>query len=106
MFLVPDTGKKIERKKSFFFIACQNDLSTSGRKKLPEIIQKRIRTFEYPTPMIKDLRNSIEEMTKFEKIKEAKFKLSSDFPSKIAKFMFELNKTNFPEVGKWSMRNI
>ena len=75
-------------------------------KKLPEIIQKRIRAFEYPTSMIKDLRNSIEEMTKFEKIKEVKFKLSLDFPSKIAKFMFELNKVNFPEVGKWSMRNI
>ena len=50
-------------------------------KKLPEIIQKRIRAFEYPTSMIKDLRNSIEEMTKFEKIKEVKFKLSLEFPS-------------------------
>ena len=53
-FLVPYTGKKIKRKNSFFFIACQNDLSTSRRRKLPEIIQKRLRTFEYPSPMIKD----------------------------------------------------
>jgi len=53
-FLVPYTGKKIKRKNAFFFIACQNDLSTSRRRKLPEIIQKRLRTFEYPSPMIKD----------------------------------------------------
>jgi len=53
-FLVPYTGKKIKRKNPFFFIACQNDLSTSRRRKLPEIIQKRLRTFEYPSPMIKD----------------------------------------------------
>ncbi len=38
-FLVPDTGKKIERKKSFF-LAYQNDLSTTGRKKLLEIFRK------------------------------------------------------------------
>ena len=53
-FLVPYTGKKIKRKNPFFFIGCQNDLSTSRRRKLPEIIQKRLRTFEYPSPMIKD----------------------------------------------------
>ena len=106
IFLVPDTGKKIERKKSFFFIACQNDLSTSGRKKLPEIIQKRLRTFEYPSPMIKDLQNSIEEMIKFEKIKDSKFELYIDFPSRIANFMYQLNEANIPEIGKWSMRNI
>lgn len=106
MFSVPDTGKKIERKKSFFFIACQNDLSTAGRKKLPEIIQKRLITFEYPSPMIKDLKNSIEEMTRFEKIEGSKFELYVDFPSRIANFMFNLNEINIPEVGKWSMRNI
>ena len=105
-FLVPDTGKKIKRKNSFFFIACQNDLSTSGRKKLPEVIQKRLRTFEYPSPVIKDLQNSIEEMIRFEKINESKFQLYADFPSKIAKFMFKLNEENYPEIGKWSMRNI
>ena len=106
IFLVPDTGKKIKKKNSFFFIACQNDVSTSGRRKLPKIIQKRLRNFEYPLPMIKDLQNSIEEMTRFEINKEAKFKLYFDFPSRIANFMYQLNKANFPEIGKWSMRNI
>ena len=73
IFLIPDTGKKIKRNNRFFFIACQNDLSTSGRKRLPNIIQKRLRTFEYPSPEIKDLQNSIEEMTKFEKIEKIRF---------------------------------
>ena len=106
IFLIPDTGKKIERKKSFFFIACQNDLSTSGRRKLPDIIQKRLRIFEYPSPMIKDLQSSIEEMIRFEKIKDSKFEIYIDFPSKIANFMYKLNESNIPEIGKWSMRNI
>ena len=106
MFLVPDTGKKIKRKNSFFFIACQNDLSTSGRRKLPEIIQKRLRIFEYPSPMIKDLQSSIEEMTRFEKVVGSKFSLYVDFASRIANFMFKLNEANYPEIGKWSMRNI
>lgn len=106
MFLVIETGKKIERKNSFFFIACQNDLSTAGRKKLPEIIQKRLRTFEYPSHMIKDLQSSIEEIIRFEKIEGSKFELYIDFPSRIANFMYNLNEANIPEVGKWSMRNI
>lgn len=89
MFLV--SGKKIERKKSFFFIACQNDLSTAGRKKLPQIIQKRLRTFEYPSPMIKDLQKSIKEMIRFKKIAGSKFELYVDFSSRIANFMFNLN---------------
>ena len=56
--------------------------------------------------MVKDLQNSIEEMTKYEKIEGTKFSLDIDFPSKIANFMFYLNEANIPEIGKWSMRNI
>jgi len=32
-FLIPGTGSKINYNENFFFIACQNDLSTTGRKK-------------------------------------------------------------------------
>ena len=47
-------------------------------------------------------------MTRFEKIdeKEQKFEIYVDFASRIANCMFHLNKANFPEVGKWSMRKI
>ena len=31
-FLIPGIGSKINYNKNFFFIACQNDLSTTGRK--------------------------------------------------------------------------
>ncbi len=105
-FLVPDTGKKIKRKNTFFCIACQNDLSTSGRKKLPELIEKRLRIFEYPSPLVKDLQSSIDEMLKFEKIEDTAFKVYVDFSSKISNFMYLLNEANILEVGKWSMRNI
>ena len=57
-FLIPDTGKKIKRKNKFFCIVCQNDLSTSGRKKLPELIEKRLRIFEYPSQSVKDLEST------------------------------------------------
>ena len=73
---------------------------------MPKIIEKRLRIFEYPSPMIKDLQNSIEEMIKFEKIDQTKFTLYDDFPSRIANFMYQLNEANIPEVGKWSMRDI
>ena len=105
-FYVPDTGERKRRKNSFFFIACQNDLSTSGRRKLPDIIQKRLRIFEYPTPNVIDLKNSIDEMIKFEKSPDSKFELYTDFPLRIAKFMLKLNEINIKEIGKWSMRNI
>lgn len=45
-------------------------------------------------------------LIKFEKIEGSKFELYVDFPSRITNFMFNLNKVNIPEVGKWSMRNI
>lgn len=106
MFLVPDTGKKIKRKNSFFFVACQNDLSTSGRRKIPIYNSEKLRTFEYPSSIIKDLQSSIEEMTRLEKVDGSNFKLYVKNPSRIANFMFKLNEANFPEVGKWSMRNI
>ena len=105
-YYVPDTGERKKRKNSFFFIVCQNDLSTSGRRKLPDIIQKRLRIFEYPTPNVIDLENSIEEMIKFEKSPDSKLKLYINFPYRIANFMLKLNEINIKEIGKWSMRNI
>ena len=53
-YLIPGISKKIKYNKKFFFIAFQNDLSTTGRKKLPHIIEKRLRTFDYPMPDLKE----------------------------------------------------
>ena len=58
-FLIPGIGSKIKYNKNFFFIACQNDLSTTGRKKLPHVIEKRFRVFEYPFPDLEDLKKKL-----------------------------------------------
>ena len=121
-YLIPGINKKINYNKNFFFIACQNDLTTIGRKKLPHIIEKRLRTFDYPLPDLEDLKsnceNIIQENMKKEdyiedkntdgmrsKIKsENKYEISSE---KLANFMNEINlKKNRKNIGTWSIRNI
>ena len=63
-YLIPGISKKIKYNKNFFFIACQNDLSTTGRKKLPHIIEKRLRTFDYPMPDLNELIKNCESIIK------------------------------------------
>jgi len=100
--LIPGIGKSVKYNPGFFFIACQNDISTSARKKLPINIEKRLKLFEYPMPDEKDIQTSCEELIKTEF--ETNFSVS--FSIKISKFMFLLIKNNIPEIGLWSMRNI
>ena len=64
--LIPVTGNAAKRDQQFMFIACQNDTSTIGRKKLPENIESRLRTFEYPLPELSDLMNNCKSITKYE----------------------------------------
>ena len=103
-FLVPGIGSKIKYDKNFFFIACQNDLSTTGRKKLPGIIEKRLRTFEYPLPDLEDLQKSCQDIIKENLSEKNEYKLSN--AEKMANFMYKINKLNDPDIGNWSMRNI
>ena len=51
--LIPGIGNSIKYNPDFFFIACQNDISTSARKKLPINIEKRLKLFKYPILMKK-----------------------------------------------------
>ena len=103
-FLVPGIGSKIKYDKNFFFIACQNDLSTTGRKKLPDIIEKRLRTFEYPLPDLEDLQKSCQDIIKENLSDRNEYKLSN--AEKMANFMYQINQLNDPNIGIWSMRNI
>ena len=103
-FLIPGIGSKIKYNKNFFFIACQNDLSTTGRKKLPHIIEKRLRTFEYPSPGLEDLKKSCQDIIKENISEKVEYKTSN--AEKMALFMFQINKLNDPNIGTWSMRNI
>ena len=54
----------------FFFIACQNDIQTKGRRLLPEIIAKRLICFEYTLPEKKDIQASCEDIAKYELFKD------------------------------------
>jgi len=103
-FLIPGIGSKINYNKKFFFIACQNDLSTTGRKKLPHIIEKRLRMFEYPSPELEDLKRSCEDIIKESVGEKVEYKLSN--AEKMADFMYKINKLNDVNIGTWSMRNI
>ena len=121
-YLIPGISEKIEYKKNFFFIACQNDLSTTGRKRLPHVIEKRLRVIDYPLPDLNDLNASCQEIINENIIKKeinnisyedsmrdpirntSKYQISSN---KLAKFMHELNNDkNKRYIGTWSMRNI
>ena len=121
-YLIPGINKKIKYNKNFFFISCQNDLSTTGRKKLPHIIEKRLRTFDYPLPDLKDLifncENIIKEKLDKNDVKEEKnvdgmrSRISDEYKfnisaEKLANFMYVINnKPNKKYIGNWSMRNI
>ena len=119
--LIPGIGIKITYNKKFFFIACQNDLSTAGRKKLPHIIEKRLRIFDYPLPSLKDLMISCKDIINENKIEEVEDNKNEDSMSKkisraakyhvshekLANFMYEINNDkNKKHIGIWSMRNI
>ena len=41
-----------------------------------------------------------------EKLSDTNFKIPTDFPLHIANFMVDLNNSEIPEIGNWSMRNI
>ena len=91
--LIPGLGETFEYNKNFFFIACQNDIQTRGRRKLPEIIKKRLRIFEYPSPNEEDIKRSCEEISKneLELFESEKNPISITFPNKIARFMYLIN---------------
>ena len=50
---IPGIKKKINHK--FFFIACQNDFTTTGRNSLPKLLAKKLKCIEYPEPTLQDI---------------------------------------------------
>ena len=104
--LIPGLGCIATYNPSFFFIACQNDIQTKGRRLLPDIISKRLIMFEYPEPKESDIEASCRDIATYELLKDCENELKESFPIKISRFMFLLNKKREPEIGEWSMRNI
>ena len=74
-----------------------------GRNKLPEIIKKRVKIFEYPFLSQDDIEISCKDIVENELEKNL---IPENFPKNISNFMNKINKNNFPEIGIWSMRNI
>ena len=119
-YLIPGISKKIKYNKKFFFIACQNDLSTTGRKKLPHIIEKRLRIFDYPMPDLNELIKNCENIIKENEVtivknndrntdgmtSEIERKFEHISAEKLANFMYEINNKPNKYLGIWSMRNI
>ena len=104
--LIPGISESVDYNKNFFFIACQNDLSTAARKRHPATIAKRIRLFEYPMPEAADIKASCEEIIINELNQDSDDSISSIFSKQISDFMYKINIENFPDIGIWSMRNI
>ena len=104
--LIQGISESLDYNKNFFFIACQNDLSTAARKRLPETIAKRIRLFEYPMLEAADIKASCEEIIINELNQDADGSISSTFSKQISDFMYKINIENIPNIGIWSMRNI
>ena len=52
---IPGINKKIKINPNYFFIACQNDFTTTGRNSLPKLLAKKLKCIPYPEPPMKDI---------------------------------------------------
>ena len=52
---LPGVTKKIIINQDFFFIACQNDFTTTGRNSLPKLLSKKLKCIPYPEPPMEDI---------------------------------------------------
>ena len=105
---IPGIQKKIQFNQKFFFIACQNDFTTTGRNSLPKLLAKRLKCIPYPEPPMEDIEkicgsinlelyNSKDEYKKVQLLNNGK---------KIAQYMEELNKLQLTYIPNWSIRDI
>ena len=104
---IPNMLTKIKCNLNFFFIACQNDLSTMGRKILPSHILRKLKSLNYPILNESDLKmNCLEILNKENTFNQKNNKKNEILAQNLAKFMIKINKKNLIDLGKWSMRNI
>ena len=105
---IPGIKKKVQIHQKFFFISCQNDLTTTGRNSLPKLLAKKLKCISYPEPSIEDIQKicSRINLELYSKISEPdKIKLIKNGEN-IAKYMDELNKLKLPYIPNWSIRDI
>ena len=105
---IPGIKKKIQINKNFFFIACQNDFTTTGRNSLPKLLAKKLKCIYYPEPPKEDIQKicssiNLELCQAFDE--EKRKKLIKD-GERIAKYMHELNQLKLSYIPCWSIRDI
>ena len=101
----PGITEPIKIKSSFFFIACQNDLSTIGRNMIPNTIASKFRYIPYPKQSEKDITDICKE------IKNKIFwnndsQITDKDAENIGKFMLSYNESSIRALKPWSLRDI
>ena len=91
---------------NFFLIACQNELGTIGRNKVPSPVASRFRYFDYPKQDIDDISLICVDIANslYEENEEKSF--SKEDAEKIGIFMYKLNELALKFIPHWSLRDI
>ena len=101
----PGITEPIKIRSTFFFIACQNDLSTIGRNMIPNTISSKFRYIPYPKQSQKDITDICKEIKN--KIFWNNDSLITDKDAEnIGKFMLSYNEANISRLKPWSLRDI
>jgi len=103
---IPGMENPIKINKGFWFIACQNELETKGRNKVPESILHKLKEIYYPEPKIEDIEQICMEKNndlyfpgQEKAIDEGKARL-------VGRFIIELKNLNCPEIKNCSYRDV
>ena len=103
--IIPGIKDKISIDPDFFFIICQNDKNTFGRKDLPERIKIKIKVISYPERIKSEIEKICvsmwENLSKGRKLAQI---LSEDDAKKCGDFMMKLNENE--ALTPWSLRDI
>ena len=105
---IPGIKKKIKIHQKFFFIACQNDFTTTGRNSLPKLLAKKLKCIPYPDPPIEDIKKicgniNLELYTSYDNLERSKLINNG---GNIAIYMEEINKLKLSYIPNWSIRDV
>ena len=100
--LIPGIDGEIKIDPDFFFIICQNDRNTFGRKDLPEKIKTKMKLINYPKRIQEEIENICAEM--YENLIDQNNKEGINEAKKCGTFMCKLNENE--TLPQWSLRDI
>ena len=105
---IPGIIKKISINQKFFFIACQNDFTTTGRNSLPKLLAKKLKCIPYPEPPKEDIQKicSSINLELYENYDDFKKNELIENGKKIANYMDKLNNLKLSYIPNWSIRDI